>query len=89
MPGAQAGEARQVTKYPLDGLNLDRIRYAANDYCHCDYCKSAFQRDTGVALAGLGQGGGVHGDHRDALRARQVGGRAHEFECVTARGGCR
>ena len=45
-----------VTKYPLDGLNLDRIRYAASDYCHCDYCKSAFQRDTGVALVQFPEG---------------------------------
>lgn len=39
-----------VTKYPVDGLNLDRIRYAAGDYCHCDYCKTTFKRDTGIEL---------------------------------------
>src|SRR5947208_1801511 len=34
--------AEAVRKYPCDGLNLDRIRYADTGYCYCDYCKATF-----------------------------------------------
>lgn len=39
-----------LTKYDFEGLNLDRIRYPANSYCHCGYCKSHFKKDTGIEL---------------------------------------
>jgi uncharacterized lipoprotein YddW (UPF0748 family) len=43
--------AEAVQKHPgCDGLSLDRIRYADNDYCYCNYCKTKFEHDTGIAL---------------------------------------
>jgi uncharacterized lipoprotein YddW (UPF0748 family) len=48
--------AETVSRYPVDELNLDRIRYAAADYCYCNYCKIHFERDTGIALAEFADG---------------------------------
>lgn len=45
-----------VRKYAVDGLNLDRIRYAEANYCYCDYCKEQFRKDTGVALVPFAAG---------------------------------
>lgn len=42
--------AETATKYPIDGMNLDRIRYAGGDYCYCDYCKTHFKSETGLEL---------------------------------------
>jgi uncharacterized lipoprotein YddW (UPF0748 family) len=42
-----------VTKYPADGLQLDRIRYPSADFCYCDYCREHFQRDTGQVLSNV------------------------------------
>jgi uncharacterized lipoprotein YddW (UPF0748 family) len=42
--------AEAVGKYPCDGLNLDRIRYADTNYCFCDYCKKQFKMDNGKDL---------------------------------------
>ena len=43
--------AEAVKKYPgIDGVNLDRIRFADTDYCFCDYCKEHFKADTGIEL---------------------------------------
>jgi uncharacterized lipoprotein YddW (UPF0748 family) len=39
-----------VTKYPVDGLHLDRIRFPETDFCYCDYCKEHFKADTGMEL---------------------------------------
>lgn len=39
-----------ITRYDFDGLNLDRIRYPAKDFCFCPYCKEHFQKDTGFEL---------------------------------------
>jgi uncharacterized lipoprotein YddW (UPF0748 family) len=49
--------AEAVRKYPaVNGLNLDRIRYAAGNYCYCDYCKTHFHGDTGIELTKFAQG---------------------------------
>lgn len=46
-----AGVAAEVmAKYPADGLNLDRIRYAGANYCYCPYCREHFEMDTGIKL---------------------------------------
>jgi uncharacterized lipoprotein YddW (UPF0748 family) len=50
--------AEVVKKYPVDGINLDRIRYAASDYCYCAYCKGAFHKDTGIELKEFEAGSG-------------------------------
>jgi len=43
--------AEAVRKYPkANGVNLDRIRYAAGNYCYCNYCKEHFPKDTGIEL---------------------------------------
>src|SRR5207244_7397 len=39
-----------VSKYPVDGLHLDRIRFPETDFCYCDYCKEHFKADTGIEL---------------------------------------
>lgn len=55
--------AEAVSKYPsADGVNLDRIRYAAANYCYCDYCKESFRKDTGIELRKFVPGS--HGDRR-------------------------
>jgi uncharacterized lipoprotein YddW (UPF0748 family) len=45
-----------VTKYPVDGLHLDRIRFADADFCYCDYCKQHFKHDTGIELRPFAKG---------------------------------
>lgn len=42
--------AEQLTRYPADGLSLDRIRFPEDTFCFCDYCKTHFKQDTGLAL---------------------------------------
>jgi uncharacterized lipoprotein YddW (UPF0748 family) len=39
-----------VTKYPVDGLHLDRMRFADGSFCFCDYCRQHFASDAGYAL---------------------------------------
>lgn len=39
-----------ITRYQVDGLNLDRIRYPTKDFCFCAYCKKQFQKDTRFVL---------------------------------------
>jgi uncharacterized lipoprotein YddW (UPF0748 family) len=44
-------------RYPsVEGLNLDRIRYVAANYCYCNYCKEHFRRDTGIELSNFAPG---------------------------------
>ncbi|MCX7719427.1 MAG: family 10 glycosylhydrolase [Candidatus Sumerlaeaceae bacterium] len=45
-----------LEKFPFDGLNLDRVRYPDNRYCFCDYCRTAFLKDTGTTLAVFDKG---------------------------------
>jgi uncharacterized lipoprotein YddW (UPF0748 family) len=44
------------TKYPVDGVHLDRIRYPEENYCFCDYCKEHFKTDTGIELREFAKG---------------------------------
>lgn len=42
-----------VTKYNIDGIQLDYIRYPRPDnpldeYCYCSYCRTAFKKEYGV-----------------------------------------
>ncbi len=39
-----------VTKYDIDGLQLDYLRYPGKDYCYCDTCRQRFQQQTGVRI---------------------------------------
>ncbi|MGI6081458.1 MAG: glycoside hydrolase family 10 protein [Limnochordia bacterium] len=39
-----------VTKYDVDGIHFDYIRYSDNNACFCDGCRERFQRDTGIAV---------------------------------------
>lgn len=45
-----------LDKFPFDGLNLDRVRYPDHRYCFCDYCRTAFLKDTGTTLAVFAKG---------------------------------
>jgi uncharacterized lipoprotein YddW (UPF0748 family) len=40
----------QMENYDFDGLHLDRVRYPNAEFCHCDYCKEHFKKDTGMEL---------------------------------------
>ena len=43
--------AEAVRKYPtVDGLNLDRIRYASAEHCYCHACQATFHKNTGMEL---------------------------------------
>lgn len=39
-----------ATKYPVDAIHLDRIRFPETEFCYCDYCKQHFKADTGIEL---------------------------------------
>lgn len=45
-----------MTRYPANGLHLDRIRYPSLDFCYCSYCRQQFTKDTGMPLGGNGDG---------------------------------
>lgn len=45
-----------LQRYDFDGLNLDRIRFASERFCHCDYCKRKFREDTGLELKSFAKG---------------------------------
>jgi uncharacterized lipoprotein YddW (UPF0748 family) len=45
-----------VTKYPVDGLHLDRIRFPEADFCFCEYCRDHFRSDTGIELKPFARG---------------------------------
>ncbi|MBC7326617.1 family 10 glycosylhydrolase [bacterium] len=34
--------------YPVDGVQLDYIRFPSNDYCYCEECRSGFRKIYGV-----------------------------------------
>jgi uncharacterized lipoprotein YddW (UPF0748 family) len=40
----------QLAMYPFDGVNLDRIRFTNDKFCHCDHCKAQFTRRSGFEL---------------------------------------
>lgn len=46
----------QMTRYSFDGLNLDRMRFPSENFCHCAYCREAFRRDTGLELVPFPEG---------------------------------
>jgi uncharacterized lipoprotein YddW (UPF0748 family) len=49
-----AGIASEVAqRYEIEGINLDRIRYAGENYCYCDYCKEHFKKETGLELSSI------------------------------------
>ena len=45
-----------ATKYPIDAIHLDRIRFPEADFCYCDYCKEHFKADTGIELKSFARG---------------------------------
>ncbi|MGC8842066.1 MAG: glycoside hydrolase family 10 protein [Candidatus Sumerlaeaceae bacterium] len=48
--------AEILERYPVEGINLDRIRYAGESFCYCDYCKKHFKEDTGIELVEFKKG---------------------------------
>ena len=36
-----------ATRYHLDGVHLDYVRYKSRDYCYCAGCRARFAQDTG------------------------------------------
>ncbi|MCX7626182.1 MAG: family 10 glycosylhydrolase, partial [Candidatus Sumerlaeaceae bacterium] len=48
--------AEILERYPVEGINLDRIRYAGETYCYCNYCKEHFKKDTGIDLVAFAKG---------------------------------
>jgi hypothetical protein len=45
-----------VTRYDFDGVNLDRVRFPASDWCYCSWCKERFRTDTGTVLTAFDSG---------------------------------
>jgi len=45
-----------MTKYDFDGLNLDRMRFPSGEFCHCEFCKAHFEKDTDIKLAAFDEG---------------------------------
>ncbi len=39
-----------ATKYPVDGLHFDYIRYPGPNGCYCDGCRRRFQSETGLPV---------------------------------------
>ncbi len=39
-----------ATKYAVDGLHFDYIRYNGRQYCYCDGCRARFQQQTGETV---------------------------------------
>ncbi len=41
--------AEICTKYAVDGIHLDMLRYAGSEYCYCENCRHAFEKSRGGA----------------------------------------
>jgi uncharacterized lipoprotein YddW (UPF0748 family) len=39
-----------ATRYPVDGLHFDYIRYPGRDRCYCDGCRQRFESDTSTRV---------------------------------------
>lgn len=39
-----------ATRYRLDGVHLDYIRYKSSDYCFCEGCRARFAKETGARI---------------------------------------
>jgi uncharacterized lipoprotein YddW (UPF0748 family) len=39
-----------LSRYPVDGIHLDFMRYAGEDYCYCRNCQRAFEKSLGRPL---------------------------------------
>jgi uncharacterized lipoprotein YddW (UPF0748 family) len=77
-----ATEALLLLHPAADGLNLDRIRYPTADYCYCDYCRMAFERDTGIALQVFAIGSGEAEQFLQWKRRQTVAAVAHIRQAV-------
>ncbi len=42
--------ADMVTRYKLDGVHLDYVRYKSWDYCYCTGCRDRFAKETGLKI---------------------------------------
>ncbi len=40
-----------VSKYDIDGVHFDYIRYPASDHCYCTGCRERFGKDTGTEIS--------------------------------------
>jgi uncharacterized lipoprotein YddW (UPF0748 family) len=43
-----ASVSEMVTKYPVDGIQFDYIRFCEQPSCYCDHCRREFERSVGV-----------------------------------------
>ncbi len=50
-----------IERYPFDGIDLDRIRFASPDFCFSDTARILFLRDTGIDLRSLTANSEKHG----------------------------
>src|SRR5207245_5384748 len=73
-----------VTKYPVDGLHLDRIRFPEADFCFCDYCREHFKADTGVELKVLANGSDEHRKWMEWRRQQTLAAVKHFEKVVNA-----
>ncbi len=64
-----------VTKYRVDGLQLDYMRYPGSDYCYCAGCRRRFEQQAGVHVEKWPddvQPAGRYGSQFDAWRRQQI-----------------
>lgn len=53
--------SEMLDRYPFDGLNLDRVRYTNEKFCHCEgYCKLRFRESNGYELGKFAKGSKKH-----------------------------
>jgi uncharacterized lipoprotein YddW (UPF0748 family) len=52
-----------MQRYAFDGLQLDRIRFPEERFCHCPWCREHFEKDTKLRLRDAAE----HPEHRAAL----------------------
>ena len=45
-----------ATKYPVDGIHLDYLRFPSSEACYCASCRTAFEHWKGTTVSGWPQG---------------------------------
>lgn len=62
-----------LSRYDVDGIHLDYIRYPASDWCYSPYTRQRFEADTGVRIAAWPADVLKGGPHHDAFKSWRAG----------------
>ena len=69
-----------AAKYPVDGIHLDFVRFAGEDYCYCPRCRQAFERRIGQRVRNWPRDArGVHRDQWLSFRRASISSLAKEL----------